>query len=139
MRSFVYLHCVDIEASRAFYTDLIGLNEIYFSPTDRSVGYLAGTLQLTVTESPDTPLPEPRFASQLGWSGGLATAPSIGFELPADEFAPAVERIANSSLQSFTTDPAWVGYWSFPVLDPTHHTVELSCTEQSAWSPQLSS
>ena len=42
------------------------------------------------------------------------------------EFYAAVMRLQDGAVASFHSVPQWVGYWSFPVLDPMENTVELS-------------
>lgn len=134
MKSFLYLHSSDLAVSRRFYTELVGLNEIYFSDTDQSVGYQHGTLQLTISADPETSTAT-GWARQLGWEGGTGSRPSWGLELAADAFAAAVRSVVADGAVTWTSEPSWVGYWSFPVQDPMGQTVELSASDRYAWPP----
>lgn len=132
-RTFLYLHGADVEAARRFYGELVGLDEIFFSPDDGVVGFVVGDLQLTVAAHPD-PDPAATWSAQLGWEGGTGARPSWGVELAADPFVRAVRALVGAGAECRFEEPEWVGYWSFPVRDPGGHTVELSTPEPSAWS-----
>lgn len=132
MKTFLYLHCCDLDAMRACYGDAIGLDEIFHSEADRLVGYRVGSLQLSVQESADAGVVD-GWADQLGWDGGGGTVPSWGVELSAERFATAVERVRAAGVATFSDAPVWVGYWSFALRDPMGNTVEISATDRAAW------
>ncbi len=123
--TFLYLHCADLERSRRFHTDLVGLDQIFLSADDGVVGYRVGSLQVTfaVHESPE---PSLTWSRQLGWEGGTGGRPSWGVELGSERFAKAVEALCSAGVERHRDRPVWVGYWSFPVRDPDGHTLELS-------------
>lgn len=133
MNSFLYLHCLDLTAMRSFYGDALGLEEIYFSDVERTVGYRVGSLQLAVREDSDAERAT-GWAKQLGWAGGDGTQPSLGFELPTDIFGQVVVSLLASRSPSRNALPEWVGYWSFPVQDPMGNTVEISTSDRDAWT-----
>lgn len=133
VKSFLYIHCLDLDEMRAFYTDVLGLGEIYFSETERSVGYLVGTLQLTIGEHHDAEV-SAGWASQMGWAGGTTAAPSWGVELPPAKFRSAVDAVATFGSETFFQTPSWVGYWSLPVRDPMGNTVEITNPDRSTLS-----
>ncbi len=130
--SFLYLHCSDVSQARDFYTALLGLEEIYFSEEERSVGYRVGSLQVTVSEHAEARQLD-EWSRQLGWKGGTSPNPSWGFQLEAQLFRDAVERLRSHHIKTFHDEPRWVGYWSFPVNDPMGNTVEVTSTDADAW------
>ena len=132
MRTFLYLHTADLIEARAFYTDLLGLDEIFFSRDDGVVGYAVGSLQLTIASQSKVAGPQ-EWATQLGWSGGSGSQPSWGVELSPEMFHRTVTALVDAAAETRHPDPQWVGYWSFPVKDPMGNTVELSTPERSAW------
>lgn len=132
MKSFLYLHCSDLPAARHFYSNLVGLTEIYFSAEEESVGYQVGSLQLTIGRH-EQARELTGWASQLGWSGGTSANPSWGFHLEAEEFRRAVARLTEDGVDARNQEPDWVGCWSFPVRDPMGNTVEVTTTDQGAW------
>ena len=126
---FVYLHCSDLAAMRRFYTELVGLDEIYHSDDDRTVAYDCDGLQFTITEHPEATAAA-GWARQPGWGGGATTAPSWSVSLTGDTFRPAIDRLIAAGVPSFDPEPVWREYWSFPVRDPMGNTVEIT------WSPE---
>ena len=131
VKMFLYLHAADLGAMRAFYSDVVGLDEIHAD--DGTVGYRCGSAQITLESSSDAETVA-EWSKQLGWSGGTGSDPSWGFELDAETFEPAVRRVRASGAELMWEQPRWVGYWSFPVRDPGGNTVEISCPDREAWS-----
>lgn len=132
VNSFVYLPCSDVVQARAFYSELLRLDEMYFSSEEGTVGYRIGTMQLAVTEHGGTPTQE-AWSTQPGWQGGEAAYPSLGVEVAAEWFAAIVEALEAAGTPSWRAEPQWVGYWSFPVKDPDGHTVEVSAPGRASW------
>ncbi len=130
--SFLYLHTSNFEAARDFYSATLGLDEIHRSEAEQVVGYRIGTLQLTIAAHADAPAPT-EWSHQLGWTGGVGSAPSWGFQVERDQFRPTVERLRQTSAVAWTNEPTWVGYWSFPVRDPMSNTVEVTAADHDAW------
>ena len=130
-RSFVYLHASDLEASRVFYNDVVGLNESFCS-TD-VIGFQHGSMQITIERNPIAP-EQQGWSRQLGWQGGTRVTPSFGFEVACDDFAGVVERCREVGVPTYLPDPQWVGYWSLVVKDPSGNTVEISTPQADAWS-----
>lgn len=133
MAAFLYLHCTDLGDARRFYTEVVGLSEIFVSIEDGVVGYCVGDLQITIEERPVAEPPASGWARQLGWDGGTSTVPSWGIELDAPSFVRAVDAATTAGTPRHRAEPKWVGYWSFPVRDPMGNTVELSTTDRDAW------
>lgn len=139
---FVYVPCQDLDTMRNFYTDLIELDEIYFSPQERMLAYNCDGLQFTIMESETaTPLGE-RWAIQPGWPGGVATEPSWSIVVPLEAFIRTVDRLIESDVSCRNDEPDWVGYWSFPVRDPMGTTVEITCAPDTpptevSWAAQV--
>lgn len=132
MKTFLYLHCSDLERARWFYSKVLDLPEIYFSADEGSVGYQAGSLQITIGHHPQGQV-RIGWARQLGWAGGTSAEPSWGFQLEAEQFRETVERTRAGGIESHHEEPEWLGYWSFPVLDPMGNTVEVSANDRDAW------
>ena len=132
IKTFLYLHCDDLAAARRFYTGLLGLDEIYYSDGDGTVGYTIGTLQVSVAAHPQA-IPIDGWSQQLGWEGGDSTTPSLGIEFDSDSFRRVVGSLHGSEVSAWREEPFWVGYWSFPVKDPMGYTVEVSSSEPDAW------
>ena len=119
---------------RAFYAEVVGLEEIYAD--EGTVGYRCGSTQLTLESAADVETVA-EWSRQLGWSGGTGSSPSWGFELTGDAFGAAVNRLRASGAEPYWPEPQWVGYWSFPVRDPGGNTVEISCPAREAWSEEI--
>ena len=111
---------------------MLGLAEIYESDDGSTVAFRVDGLQITISHHDDVAAVG-GWSRQLGWDGGLGSAPSWGFELAPDEFRAAVDRVADSRVSGWFDAPQWVGYWSFPVRDPMGNTVELSCADEAGW------
>lgn len=136
IKTFLYLHCdrPDLDRARHFYSEILGLPEIFFSADDATAGYRAGDLQIAV-EAHLGDTKNCGWSKQLGWSGGSTATPSWGVELAAAAFARAIAAAVASGVECWLPEPQWVGYWSFPVKDPMGNTVELSTPDRSAWEP----
>lgn len=131
MRSFLYLHTADLAAARGFYSEMLGLDEIVAS--EEVIGYRIGALQLTIAKHENPPAVE-GWSRQLGWEGGTTAVPSWGVEVADDAFGPTVRRLRATPSPAWSSEPVWVGYWSFPVLDPMGNTVEVSAVSRQAWT-----
>ncbi len=128
---FVYVPCADLEEMRHFYSELVGLDEIYHSDVDRTVAYLCDGLQFSVFEHPDAEPVDDGWAVQPGWNGGTGALTSWSVTLADDmAFAAAVERLQKADVEAAHESPEWVFYWSFPVKDPMGNTVEIT------WAPE---
>ena len=136
MRTFLYLHCGDLELARSFYSGVLGLTEIYFSAEDGTVGYRVGDLQISIATHGD-PLHADGWSKQLGWEGGSTPMPSWGVEYGAREFRRAVAAARVADVDTFLSEPRWVGYWSYPVKDPMGNTLEITTPQHDAWPPSI--
>ena len=123
---FLYIGCNDLSRMRTFYSDLVGLDEIYYSDDDRTLGYDCDGFQFTVIESTEAAPADSRWDRQPGWVGGTRAAVSWSVALTESTFGPAVERLGDAGVPCFRPTPVWVGYWSFPVKDPMGNTVEIT-------------
>lgn len=77
------------------------------------------------------PTPEPAFAIQEGWEGGTSCRPSWSLACDKDSFSNIVARSIEKEITSYHPAPKWVGYWSFPLLDPMHNTIEITCPDET--------
>ena len=124
---FVYNYCNDLGEMRHFYTDLLGLDEVGYSEDHRYLCYQSEGFQLMFFR-PDAEVEVMEgWADQPGYQGGATFATSWAVELPAAEFAEAVERLKADGVESRYPDPEWCvdSYWGFYVKDPMGRTVEV--------------
>lgn len=130
---FLYTRSSDVEASRRFYSELLGLHEIWHE-AGMDVSYKLGddAVQLSIEYDADTPRAT-QWASQPGWVLGLGVEPrprrataSWSIALEPSHFRGAVARLRDAAVEALRPEPFWVGYWSFVVKDPMGQTVELS-------------
>ncbi len=134
---FLYVPAADLERAREFYTDLVGLDEIHHA--DGLLAYDCEGFQFTIFQAerdtaPVAGSPEAgaSWATQPGWQRpGTTAAISWSVELDLSSFDEAVARLQGSAgVTALHEEPTWVGYQSFPVLDPMGNTVELTCPER---------
>ena len=110
----------------------MGLDEIYFSDQDGTIGYRIGTLQLTFALHAGAVVSD-GWSRQLGWQGGDQPTPSWGVELSGTQFRRSVASMRAARIEAQFTEPKWVGYWSYPVRDPMGNTVEVSTPGRGSW------
>lgn len=128
---FLYRHCNDIPAMRAFYTDGLGMLEVSHRD-DEDEGWLvyqSEGLQLIIIRQ-GTPVEALEdFAAQPGDGGGPSLRSSIGIEFPEATFADVYRRIAATDAPRMSDAPTWRQncYWGWTVNDPVGETVELYC------------
>ena len=130
---FLYIPAADLDAMRTFYTELLGLEEIYFGAGE-SLGYSCAGFQFTILHDPAAPTPPPGWATQPGWRGESVSAVSWSVELTEPAFRAAVDRLRQRGVDALHDLPVWVGYWSFPVRDPAGYTVEVTWPAEDAGS-----
>jgi catechol 2,3-dioxygenase-like lactoylglutathione lyase family enzyme len=125
---FLYLPCRDLATMRRFYSDLVGLPEVFHAPgTEGGLAYLCDRLQLTFLPAPDAVPNVSGWHRQPGWAGGAVTGAS--WSIVADDeaaFRAAVGRLTEAGVARHAERPRWQGYWSFPVQDPMGNTVEIT-------------
>ena len=144
---FLYLRSDDLAAARGFYTDLLGLEQIW--DEDDSLAYAIGpSVQLYIgaevagTETARAEGEAPPWSFQPGWAHGLGIDPrpahasaSWSIALAPEEFTAAVARLQAAQVPALRPEPFWVGYWSYVVHDPMAYTVELSDPVSPAITP----
>lgn len=123
---FTYLVCNDLHAMKSFYSEILRLEQIWEDAT--ALAYRIGDHQLSVLLDERVVRPEPDFAVQPGWSGGTAPRTSWSLECDAPDFVQIVAAAKAAGVATYRSEPSWVGYWSFPLLDPMHNTLEVTCT-----------
>jgi catechol 2,3-dioxygenase-like lactoylglutathione lyase family enzyme len=125
---FLYIFGNDVDAMRRFYSDVLGLKEIYYaSGADGGLAYDCDGLQFTIFPAQSI-LPTPtEWHKQPGWQGGTLPAASWSIVSESeDAFAATLNRLIEAQVPAFFDSPQWVGYWSFPIKDPMGNTVELT-------------
>lgn len=121
---FTYSWCNDIQSIKKFYSEILGLELIWDTP--ETIAYKIHDHQLSFNLDNSLDTPESKFAEQLGWSGGTEHKTSWSLECSKDEFDGIVLRAKEANIPSYHSEPQWVGYWSFPILDPMNETIEIT-------------
>lgn len=132
---YIYVSCNDMEATRRFYVELLGLQEQSYR-NDEEWAWLVCKCQ--GFELMFFPAEQPRavpegWTAQPGWQGGTLDGVSWSVEYPAELFAPLVQRLKDAGAPHFFDKPQWCQdcYWSFPVKDPSGYTVEVYTTPRA--------
>jgi hypothetical protein len=127
-RFFLYLYCNGLDVMREFYSSLLGLDEIFHaSGPDGGLGYLHGSVQITIYPAADELPVDSQWHRQPGWDGGTKASTSWSFQLSEmATFRRIVERLLMADTPRFYPKPQWHGYWSFPVKDPMGNTIEVT-------------
>ncbi|MBB2894387.1 VOC family protein [Flexivirga oryzae] len=127
---FSYEYSTDIAATRHFYGELVGLEQVWDTADD--IAFVHDCVQLTFHRVDSVEQPDD-WAHQPGWADGQlpdapATRPvrSVSIALPPAAFRDAVARLRAAGVKTLRPEPFWVGYWSFVVQDPNRLTVELT-------------
>lgn len=124
---FTYIHCNDLKSMKEFYGGILGLQQIW--EDESSLAYRIGDHQLAITLVTGLETPAAEFASQPGWQGGTAARTSWSLECKRADFERIVAAARDAGIRSWTDEPQWVGYLSFPLLDPMNNTIEVTCPE----------
>jgi len=116
--------CNDISATRAFYTDLLGLTETNYRD-DEKIGWLSyqlGDVQLVFTRSSGLPVLDD-WAKTLFFSDGTIEAPMLLLRIAKEDFAPLVARLQASDVPIYEgdVDTSRVIF----VRDPMGKTIEI--------------
>ncbi len=135
---FLYVPAIDLDAMRDFYSDVLGLNEIWFKP-GQGVAYDCDGFQFAIFFDPGDNTVLGEWATQPGWKGDTVGSISWSVVLSESGYRTAVDRLtASPDVPTMLREPQWVGYWSFPVRDPMGNTVELSWPDTAPSSPRWS-
>lgn len=126
---FTYIFCNNLARMEAFYSNILHLDLIYHDR--QSIAYNINGHQLSIFQRDDfSPFPAV-FSQQPGWAGGAQAQISWSLACDKEDFLQIVSSIQeNTSITAYHAQPVWEGYWSFPVLDPMNHTIEITCTDR---------
>lgn len=127
---FTYVFCNDLEAMKKFYSDVLHLALVWEDPT--SIAYKVANHQLSITFDAGFNPPSAEYAIQPGWPGGTALRISWSLECDRENFLRIVQAAKATGAQFRQPEPKWVGYWSFPLLDPMNNTIEITCIDRTA-------
>lgn len=130
---FLYVPANDLDAMREFYTERIGLQEIYFQAGE-GIGYNCDGFQFTVLGAGGVTTID-HWATQPGWTGDTSPLISWSVEMNESGLRRAIAQTRAAADQSLYEAPQWVGYWSYPVKDPMGNTVELTWPEDRSGHP----
>lgn len=127
---FTYLFCNNLELMKEFYSEFLGL-ELIWEDT-RSIAYKIEDHQVSITLDKEITPFSSKFSKQPGWQGGTVSRVSWSLECDKDDFLEIVESIKEyPKVKAWNQKPIWVGYWSFPVLDPMNQTIEITCSDEN--------
>ena len=131
---FLFGMCNDIDKVRAFYTDLLGMEETSYM-NDESWGWLVYKCEgfefmWFRGQGDETIPPLEDFTWQPGCGGGPLQGVSWAINIPWDSFADTVQRLKDAGVKSLMEDPEWrqESYWGFSVMDPMGYTIEVYST-----------
>ncbi|WP_299169242.1 VOC family protein [uncultured Arthrobacter sp.] len=128
---FLYTRSNNVDASRRFYSELVGLDQIWDEMGD--IAFVVGdSVQFSIGHDPNATV-DSEWAFQPGWVFGLGIEPSPSrasaswsIPLSPESFSKAVARLQEADIAALRSEPFWVGYWSYVVKDPMGQTVELT-------------
>ena len=127
---FLYAFCNAMPPMRAFYTELLGMQEISFMDTD-SFGWLAyqceGMQLMFFRAESELPV-EKQWADQPGEAPeGAVPLMSFSLEYGEDDFREMVKRVREAKTETAKPNPTWrqQSYWGWTVKDPMGNTIEL--------------
>jgi catechol 2,3-dioxygenase-like lactoylglutathione lyase family enzyme len=126
---FTYLFCTDLNKMKHFYRNILGLNLIW--EDEEAIAFKIGDHQLAIFSHKDFVPLKSQFSIQPGWEGGSLPATSWSLECDPEDFLTIYQAVReDQTIRSWSPKPTWVGYWSFPLLDPMNHTIEITCPEK---------
>ncbi|MDG5788568.1 hypothetical protein QA612_13865 [Evansella sp. AB-P1] len=125
---FTYIFCSDLEKMKWFYTDILHLNLIW--ENNHSIAYMIGQHQFSIHLFKNVPLISEEYSIQPGWEGGKVPRTSWSLECDMKNFEEIVQASKENKIRTFFNEPKWIGYWSYPMLDPMNNTIEITCTER---------
>ncbi len=125
----IYYWVNDVTEMRAFYRDLIGLEETAFFDDDSS-GLLilqVGDTELIFLEGVDPRPVQTEFARQPNYDGGTLETTSLVLQVPDDQFDMIVATIADSGATIFNNGVLvpQPGQRALYVLDPMGNTIQI--------------
>ncbi|HEY3321787.1 MAG TPA: VOC family protein [Planctomycetota bacterium] len=144
---FLYSYCNDLEATRRFYTECLGMQEQSYA-NDKEFGwinYKCDGLEYMFFRVDDQTLPMPQgFAAQPGGGGGARPVPSWSIQVPESAYEQTIGNLQMAGFPSNQRHPLWLqdSYWGYVVMDPAGNTVEVFCSpkqrpEKTIWPGAL--
>ena len=122
-----FVHCTDISLMRTFYSDILKLDESFYSEEYKHLVYklsVSPEITMVIMESVEA-------QSNTKWDNGPVFREGSGYGLSftlrvedMDEFRTIVEAI-RGNYDHFYPTPQWVGYWSFMVKDPMGLSIDV--------------
>ncbi len=121
--------CNDVERTRAFYSEALGLAETFYDAERGWLTYQLGPVQIVFTRpsSPITPLTD--FSRSPAWDGGSIDAPSWVLQVEPNGFDAIVERLRGAGTKFETRIFEDRGLREVYALDPMGRTVEVYSEE----------
>jgi catechol 2,3-dioxygenase-like lactoylglutathione lyase family enzyme len=131
---FLTVHVNDLDATRNFYTDILGMTEAgYYNAEEMGyIGYKTDSLEMQFWRWDKGELPiNEKWDWQPGMFEGEGSQVSWSVLIPEDDYKNVVDKILNSKLKTKTSKPIWneqSAYWMFIIKDPAGYTVEVYMT-----------
>ena len=124
----LFFNCNDIDAMRAFYTDLLGLPESYYrnSEQHRCLAYQIQGTELVFMPAPEELSFQTDWARQAGYAGSESTAKSWLFTMSYADFETLSNRIRKSAIPVYDNPEECDVSQQLFIKDPMGMTIELS-------------
>lgn len=124
----LYFHCNDIDAMRAFYTDLLGLPESYYrnSEQHRCLAYQIQGAELVFMPAHEQLPLQTEWARQPGYAGSESTAKTWLFTMSNSDFEIISERVRNSDIPVYNNLEEYDDSQQLFIKDPMGMTIEIS-------------
>lgn len=97
---FLYAHSNDLAAARHFYTDLLGLNQIW-DEADSIAYTVSPSVQLSIDHDAGAPAPQ-EWSFQPGWVYGLGVGRQPILEYQSTAASNSAAAAASSRMRSIT-------------------------------------
>lgn len=127
--STLFYWCNDIDKTRSFYTDVLGLKETSYRNDDKMgwLGYELDNLALYFLRSTKSLLIAKEWARQPGWTEGTLEAHSLILQVGKADFDAVVSRAKNAGVKIHDKEPRGESskYLQHFLMDPMGNTVEL--------------
>lgn len=121
--STVFFWCRNVQDMRKFYSDVLGMQEIYSG--DDAVSYRVGDLQWFFLKASGRVDVLDEWASQPGYTVGKAEVPSWIVEVEPERFEEIVEDLKSRGVESLGDPREFKGHKQFWIRDPMGTTIEI--------------
>lgn len=127
--STLFYWCNDIDKTREFYTDVLGLKEVSYR-NDEKMGWLSyelDNLSVNILRTTNHLPIAAEWARQPGWTGGTLEVHSLVLQVSQEDFEAIIGRAKKIGVrlhdENLSGDPSQ--YLQNFLMDPMGNTVEL--------------